>query len=84
MGELFHNVARSVAICVVCEKRRIEPKNGTQLSQWYYIAHSYVTILNGDHELTGTIPWRTLHGSLWLGKDKGSIIKSAESGGTIH
>ena len=24
-----------------------------------------------------------LHGSLWLGKDKGSIMKSAESGGTI-
>ena len=22
-----------------------------------------------------------LHGSLWLGKDKGSIMKSAESGG---
>ena len=26
----------------------------------------------------------TLHGSLWLGKDKGSIMESAESGGTIH
>ena len=26
----------------------------------------------------------TLHGSLWLGKDKGSIMKRAESGGTIH
>ena len=24
-----------------------------------------------------------LHGSLWLGKDKGSIIKSTESGGPI-
>ena len=24
-----------------------------------------------------------LHDSLWLGKDKGSIMKSAESGGTI-
>ena len=70
---------------MVCEKRRIEPKNGTQLSQWYhYIAHSYVTILNGDRELAGTMPWRTLHGSLWLGKDKGSIMKSADSCGTIH
>ena len=26
----------------------------------------------------------TFHGSLWLGKNKGSIMKSAESGGTIH
>ena len=26
----------------------------------------------------------TLHGSLWLGKDKGSIMESTESGGTIH
>ena len=26
----------------------------------------------------------TLHGSLWFGKDKGSIMESAESGGTIH
>ena len=25
-----------------------------------------------------------LHGSLWFGKDKGSIMKSAESGGTIY
>ena len=32
---------------------------------------------------TSTI-FSTLHGSLWLGKDKGSIMKSAESGGTIH
>ena len=24
-----------------------------------------------------------LHDSLWLGKEKGSIMKSAESGGTI-
>ena len=31
---------------------------------------------------TSTI-FSTLHGSLWLGKDKGSIMKSAESGGTI-
>ena len=47
VGEFFHNVARSVAICVVCEKRRTEPKNGARLLQWYYyIAHSYVTILN--------------------------------------
>ena len=26
----------------------------------------------------------TLHGSLWLGKDKGSIMESTESGGTTH
>ena len=26
----------------------------------------------------------TLHGSLWLGKDKDSIMESAESDGTIH
>ena len=26
----------------------------------------------------------TLHGSLWLGKDKGSIMESAESSGTIY
>ena len=26
----------------------------------------------------------TLHGSLWLGKDKGSIMKSAGSCGTIY
>ena len=26
----------------------------------------------------------TLHGSLWLGKDKGSIMKNAESCGTIY
>ena len=26
----------------------------------------------------------TLHGSLWLGKDKGSIMKSVESCGTIY
>ena len=32
---------------------------------------------------TSTI-FSTLHGCLWLGKDKGSIMKSAESGGTIH
>ena len=32
---------------------------------------------------TSTI-FSTLHGSLWLGKDKGSIMKSAESGGTIY
>ena len=32
---------------------------------------------------TSTI-FSTLHGSLWLGKDKGSITKSAESSGTIH
>ena len=25
-----------------------------------------------------------LHGSLWLGKDKGSIMKSVKSGGTIY
>ena len=32
---------------------------------------------------TSTI-FSTLHGSLWLGKDKGSIMESVESGGTIH
>ena len=32
---------------------------------------------------TSTI-FSTLHGSLWLGKDKGSIMESAESCGTIH
>ena len=32
---------------------------------------------------TSTI-FSTLHGSLWFGKDKGSIMKSVESGGTIH
>ena len=32
---------------------------------------------------TSTI-FSTLHGSLWLGKDKGSIMKSAESCGTIY
>ena len=30
---------------------------------------------------TSTI-FSTLHGSLWLGKDKGSIMESVESGGT--
>ena len=29
---------------------------------------------------TSTV-FSTLHGSLWLGKDKGSIMKSADSGG---
>ena len=32
---------------------------------------------------TSTI-FLTLQGSFWLGKDKGSIMRSAESGGTIH
>ena len=32
---------------------------------------------------TSTI-FSTLHGSLWLGKDKGSIMKSTESGDTIY
>ena len=32
---------------------------------------------------TSTI-FSTLHDSLWFGKDKGSIMKSAESGGTIY
>ena len=32
---------------------------------------------------TNTI-FSTLHGSLWFGKDKGSIMKSTESYGTIH
>ena len=32
---------------------------------------------------TSTI-FSTLHGSLWLGKDEGSIMERAESGGTIY
>ena len=32
---------------------------------------------------TSTV-FSTLHGSLWLGKDKGSIMKSADSCSTIH
>ena len=54
------------------------------LLEWGY-QHNF-PIWGYQHNLlewgTSTI-FSTLHGSLWLGKDKGSIMKSAESGSTI-
>ena len=46
----------------------------------FKIAHFWSNLLAGG---TRTI-FSTLHGSLWLGKDKGSIMESAESCGTIY
>ena len=44
------------------------------------ITHFWSNLLAGGTRTFFSI----LHGSLWLGKDKGSIMKSAESGGTLH
>ena len=56
------------------------PQRFSQLRP-FAISHSFVTLKgNGG---TSAI-FSTLHGSLWLGKDKGSIMKSGESGGTIY
>ena len=86
MGEFFHNIAWSEARSVVCEKRRIAPTFHNFGPLQFLIVSSLSkggTRTFFQYGGTSTI-FSTLHGSLWLGKDKGSIMKSAESCGTIY
>ena len=61
-------------------KKDESPQRFLQLRP-FAISHSFIT-LKGDGGTSAI--FSTLHGSLWLGKDKGSIMKSTESGGTIY
>ena len=49
---------------------------------WFYIVVPYGGLI-GWCQLIFYKIFSTLHGSLWFGKDKGSIMESAERGGTI-
>ena len=85
--ELFHNEARSVASCVVREKRRLTPPSG-HTQQYHYIAQRYVTILIETWVMGRMyyLPTEQIdgllmpHGGMFMAQCK----ESAESGGTSH